>query len=97
MMQTDERMFTPIGAVALTAHQKRAAKALENKLLEAVIQDPEVEHPTNISVFIRDEGGKQYVHLIGKLVDEKERDRVEEIARSSTGTDAIIVNEVVLS
>jgi hypothetical protein len=90
------RMFTPVGMAALNAQQRKANKALESKLIDAIVEDPEVQHPTNISVFAREESGDRHVHIIGKLVDEKEKERVEEIVANNTPNDTVIVNEVVL-
>jgi len=69
---------------------------IEAKLQEAVIEDPELKDTTNLSVKIEDRGlfKDHIVHLIGKVGNEKEKQRVEEIVDTNTGRELKVSNEL---
>ncbi|TVR61640.1 MAG: hypothetical protein EA426_03100 [Spirochaetaceae bacterium] len=70
-------------------------KNVEKTILEAIKQDPLVVDKTNVSVTFGDSRKKE-LHLIGKLGDEKQRERVREIAGKNTPTDVEIHDEIVV-
>jgi hypothetical protein len=79
-----------------TPEEKKENKQLEKKLMEAIIQDPEIGDATNVSVIVKKENGTRFVHLLGKLETEKERDRACELADTNTPIDFEVINEIVL-
>jgi hypothetical protein len=84
-----------IPSAVFTNTEKKENKELEKKLLEALVQDPEIENSTNISAVVKKERGNRVVHLLGKVDTEKERLRAEELVKINTPEGHSIVNEIV--
>jgi hypothetical protein len=89
-------MFAPGNLTAITEENRRRYRGTERLLVSAVAQDPEVEHPTNLSVFIREQSGSPEVHLIGKVPTKREYERVEEIVSTNVKDEMAVVNEIVV-
>jgi len=70
----------------------------EKLVQEAIVQDPEIEDSSNISVAIKDGGllGKDELHLIGKVGSEKQKKRAQALAESNTKRQVHVVNEIVV-
>lgn len=69
---------------------------VEQRLQQAIVQDPEIGEPSRISVSV-EKGGMfrgNELHLIGEVRSEKDRARAEEIVRRSTEDSAEIRNEI---
>lgn len=75
-----------------------ALDEIEGKLMDAVIEDPELEDTTNISVDIEEKGAfkDHLVHIIGKVKNNEDRDRVQEIVEKNTRKEMKISNELVV-
>ena len=71
---------------------------IEKKLMDAIIEDPELDNTTNISVNIEEKGAfkDHLVHIIGKVKTKDDRDRVEEIVEKNTREEMKISNELVV-
>jgi hypothetical protein len=69
---------------------------IEQKLMDAVIEDPELEDTTNISIDIEDKGAfkEHLVHIIGKVKTKDDKDRVQEIVEKNTRKELKISNEL---
>jgi hypothetical protein len=79
-----------------TPEQKKENRQLEKKIMEAIIQDPEIGDATNVSVVVKKENNMPFIHLLGKLETEKERDRAHELADKNTPINFQVINEIVL-
>jgi hypothetical protein len=71
-------------------------KELHEKLLAALREDPELTDTTNISITIGDTAlsGKKKIEIFGKLNNEREKSRAEEIIRLKTDKDSAIINNI---
>ncbi len=69
---------------------------ISNNLQEALIEDPELSDTTNISVKAEGEGETKepVIHLIGKVKNEKDKARAQEIVEKNTGREMEISNEL---
>jgi len=71
---------------------------ISNNLQEAIIEDPELSDTTNISVKAEDEDEgetkESVIHLIGKVKNEKDKARAQEIVEKNTGREMEISNEL---
>ena len=95
-MTSANPMFVPGPLAVISTETRRHYRSTERKLVEAVAQDPEIEHPMNLSIFIRDENGSGEAHLIGKVPSKREYERVEEIVRTNVKDEMTVVNEIVV-
>ena len=71
---------------------------IEEKLMDAIIEDPELKDTSNISVNIEDKGAfkDHLVHIIGKVKTTDDSDRVQEIVEKNTRKEMKISNELVV-
>lgn len=74
-----------------------ALDEISNNLQEAIIEDPELSDTTNISVKAEDERGSKepVIHLIGKVKNEAEKARAQEIIEKNTRNEMKVANELV--
>jgi hypothetical protein len=71
---------------------------IEHNLQEAIIEDPELSNTTNISVKAKDESGSKepVIHLIGKVKNEADQARAQEIIEKNTHNEMKVANELVV-
>jgi len=69
---------------------------LEKKILQYIIEDPEIRDATNLSVLVSKESGERIIRLIGKCPTEKGRERAEELARENSSRRYKVVNEIIV-
>jgi hypothetical protein len=69
-------------------------KELRKELQSALNEDPLITDSTNISVDIQRDGKKPHLPLIGKVQDQKEKQRAEEILTVNTRDNATISNDL---
>ena len=69
-------------------------EALEKKLREALIEDPEIQDATNLSATIEREKGDTVARLLGKVKTELEKARAEELVRNNVPADVEIDNQL---
>lgn len=70
-------------------------KSLRKKLLEAIVEDPQVVDGTNVSVTFEDTDMTK-LHLIGTVSDKASKSRAEAIAREHGGDSIEVVNDLIL-
>jgi hypothetical protein len=71
-------------------------KTIEKHMQTAINEDPLIKDPSRISVSLSDSGGNKVFELIGKVNDENEKHRVEEIVRKNSRNTAEIKDSLVL-
>lgn len=90
----------PAVATAFMKTSWRAMKIhdIKQNLLEAIVEDPEIGHSTNITVDVRAgaEGSDPEIELVGKVDSEKDKARTEEVARVNTAGEASITNNLIV-
>ncbi|MDA3958933.1 hypothetical protein [Oceanispirochaeta sp.] len=63
-------------------------KTIEKHMQSAINEDPLLKDPTLISVSLTSTDDTKLFELIGKVGDQKEKDRVEEIVRKNSADNA---------
>ncbi|MFW5827641.1 MAG: hypothetical protein ACOCU4_06095 [Alkalispirochaeta sp.] len=93
----------PTPPAAATAFMKTSWRTMQThdikqNLLEAIVEDPEIGHSTNITVNIRagSQGSGPEIELVGKVDSEKDKARTEEVVRVNTAGEASITNNLIL-
>ena len=86
----------PISPGAMAESRRKERDALQAKLREALVQDPEIQDKANISATITEDREGESVHLLGKLPTAKGKERAEEIVRASVPEGMRVVNEIVV-
>jgi len=71
-------------------------KRLEKKILQYIIEDPEIRDATNLSVLVSKEGRERIIRLIGKCPTEKGKERAEELARENSSSRFKVVNDIIV-
>jgi len=61
---------------------------------QAINEDPEIEDPSNLAVFIKKESGVPTIFVIGKAASKLDRRRVLEIANEHRREDQVVRDEV---
>ena len=86
----------PAGARALQQLlEPEQKKAVRKRILEAVVEDPEVDDGTNVSVTFEDREATE-LHLIGTVADEPSKKRAEALAREHGGETIKVVNDLLI-
>lgn len=95
---------SPIGANSVRSFlafkkldlKKVDAEELQKELQSALDEDPLITDASNISVNINREDNKPHLTLIGKVSDEREKLRAQEILEENTKDNATISNELLV-
>ena len=71
-------------------------KTIEKHMQTAINEDPLLKEPDLISVSLSESGGDKLFELIGKVGDQKEKERVEEIVKKNSADKAKIKNSLTI-
>lgn len=71
-------------------------KELEETLQKAIVEDPRIADQGKVSAYIKREGGKVVIHLIGKIGTKGEKNRAGEIADEHRKEEYQVSNEIVV-